>query len=418
MKKKTKQDILLAYLEGLSKNELIDLVIEFAPDSFKKEILAQDTPKEELSVCINEIASSMRFDIDDEELLYNPSEFQGMVSNYLEKLKPFVNSNCDEVFDIIFEMAIEIEDKYENGYLYIDHYYDAEEYFDFDVFTSEIITLIEKIKDSKKQTEILIEFQEICDNSGYMIFKFNDIKIKDKKALTSYFDEDSNMDFYLFIKELLPFEKREQFLLDYNSAKANLELVDLYIAHNQKDKAIALLESLIQKRLNLDYLKKLMELREVSSKEIREWLFRIINSNMDGLEFIFENIKKVENPKELELLLKKRNIDRYYYYLERYNRIDEMFEILDKVSLIEKEKFFYKYKKEYKAQAEQFFRAKIEKSLKYTGDYHYKTIADLLEHLKVIMDESSFISLVQQLKKDYKRRRNFIAILNKRFGNL
>ena len=410
-----KEDTLLTYLDGLSKNELIDLVVEFAPDSFKKEILAQDTPKEELSVCINEIASAMRFDIDDEELLYNPSEFQSTVSDYLEKLKPFINSNTDEVFDIIFEIAIEIEDKYENGYLYRDGYYDEEAYFEFDDFALEIIALIEKIKDSKKQARVLIAFQEVCNDSGYMTFEFDSIKINDKKALVLYFDEDSDMDFYLFIKELLPFEKREQFLLNYDSAKANLELVDLYVAYNQKDKAIALLENLIQKRLNLDYLEKLMTLKEIPSTKIREWIFRIINNNVDGLKFIFENIKKVENPKELELLLKKRNIDRYYQYLKAYNRADEMLEILDRVSPQEKEEFFYKYKKEYKSQAEQFFRAKIEKNLKDTGNYYYETIADLLEHLKVIIDKSSFVLLVQQLKKNYKRRRNFVAILNERF---
>ena len=46
----------------------------------------------------------------------------------------------------------------------------------------------------------------------------------------------------------------------------------------------------------------------------------------------------------------------------------------------------------------------------------YRAIADALVQLKALIDKDAFILKVQSLKNTYKRRRNFMAILEQRFG--
>lgn len=204
----------LTYFETLSKVELIELLMEFSPENFKKEIILKDAPIEELNIRINEIASSIKFDIDDEELLYIPEQFQEKMSEYMENLKIFVNQNPDEVFEIVFDLASSIESRQEEGYLWVDHYDSrGEEYFDFDIFSDEIMALINKIEDKEAQLRLFIGFGELANGSGYLPFSYESLEIDDKKGLLQYFDKDSSLSFYDFIKELLSFEEKESFLL-------------------------------------------------------------------------------------------------------------------------------------------------------------------------------------------------------------
>jgi len=408
------QDKVLEHLKTLSNSELIELVTEFAPDSFIKEIILNDAPVEELDVRINEIACAIKIDINDEDLLYNPEQFQKSISVYIENLKPFVNKSCDDVFEIIFDLAEEIEDKQEEGYLYIDHYYD-ESYFDFKTFASEIMALISKIEDNKKQLDIFIEFAEICSGSGYMRFNYNDLEISDKKVLLEYFNSDSSLDFYYFIEEFLSFEEREKFLLEHNSYIVFNLLVNLYLESDKKELAIDYIEKLIKEKFDLDYIEKLLEIREISKDRLREFVIQAIqNGSYKSLDFILKNISKIDGRDEVEKLLKDKSLDDYYRLLKQEDRVSEMFELLDDLPS-KRESFLKKYKYQYKSEAIAFFRAEIKENLKSTGNDYYQNIADALAHLKELIDSDEFALMVENFKRDYKRRKNFVAILNKRF---
>jgi len=408
------QDKVLEHLQTLSSAELIELVVQFAPDSFIKEIILNDAPVEELNIRINEIASAIKMDVDDEDLLYNPEQFQKNISEYMERLKPFVAKSCDEVFEIVFDLAEEIEDKLENGYLYIDHYYD-ESYFDFDTFSLEIMELIGKITDGQKQVEIFVKFAEICSGSGYMSVNYNDLEISDKRVLLEYFNEESSLQFYHFIAELLSFEERENFLLNHSTDRILGLLVSLYLEHHKKELAISYIEGLINEKFELDYIQKLMEISEISKERLRGFVLQALdNGGYRDFEFVLENISKIEERDEVEERLKDKNMDIFYRLLQQEDRVAEMFELLSQL-IHQQEKFFKKYKKEYPTEATDFFRAGIEENLKSTGNEYYQKIADYLTHLKELIEEEEFDMMVEQLKSDYKRRRNFVKILEKRF---
>ena len=408
------KDTLFTHLQTLSNAKLIELVMEFASESFIKEIVLKDAPVEELNIRINEIASSIEIDINDEDLLYNPEKFQKNISEYMENLKPFVSKNCDDVFEIVFDLAEEIEEKQEEGYLFLDHYYD-ESYFDFDTFTSEIMGLISKIEDKKKQIEIFIQFAELCSESSYMSVNYDDLEISDKEILLQYFNDESSLQFYRFIEELLSFEEREQFLLNHSIDRVFGLLVNLYLEHNKKELAITYVENLIKEKFELDYIEKLMKITEISKERLRGFVLQAIdNGGYRDFEFVLENISKIEERDEVEERLKDKNLDIFYRLLQQEGRVSEMFELLNRL-IHQQEKFFKKYKQAYPTESIAFFRAGIEENLKPTGNEYYQKIADYLSHLKELIEEEEFNMMVKKLKNDYKRRRNFVAILNKRF---
>lgn len=407
----------LTYFDRLSKVELIELLMEFSPENFKKEIILKDTPVEELNIRINEIASSIEYDIDDEELLYNPEQFQEKISEYMENLKIFVNQNPDEVLEIVFDLAESIEARQEDGYLWIDHYdYRGEECFDFDIFSDEIMALINKIEDKEVQLRLFIGFGELANSSGYLPFSYESLEIEDKKGLLQYFDKESSLSFYDFIEELLSFEEKESFLLTHDLKDVYQVLIYIYCENNKKELAIKIVEDLLKEKFNLDYVKELLALTEISDERFRGFVRQAIEErSYNGFEFIVDGLKKVENREELELLWREKDLSVYYKYLKQEKRVAEMFELLKELPE-NREEFFKKNKEAYKKEAIEFFNAKIEENLKTTGDNYYRAIADALWELKPLTDAEEFVLKVEKLKSQYKRRRNFIAILDRRFG--
>ncbi|CAA6825688.1 MAG: Unknown protein [uncultured Sulfurovum sp.] len=407
----------LSYFETLSKAELIELLMEFSPENFKKEIILKDAPVEALNIRINEIASSIKYDIDDEELLYNPEQFQEKISEYMENLKIFVNQNPDEVFEIVFELVVEIEEKQEEGYLWIDYYdHRGEEYFDFDVFSDEIMALINKIQDRKSQLRLFMAFGALANSSGYLPFSYERLEIEDKRDLLQFFDKESSLSFYDFVEELLSFEEKESFLLTHDLKNVYEILITIYLENGKKELAIKIVEKLLKEKFELEYVQQLLALTEVSAERFRGFVSQVIEeSSYRGFDFIVDGLKKVENPEGLEALWRDKNVSEYYKYLEQEKRIEEMFELLNKLPH-NKEKFFKNHKQAYQKEAIAFFNAQIEEHLKTTGDNHYRAIADALVQLKALLDKDAFILKVQSLKNTYKRRRNFMAILEQRFG--
>ena len=415
--KTSKEDKLLTYFESLSKPELIELLMEFAPENFKKEIILKDAPVEDLNIRLNEIASAINYDMDDEELLYSPKEFQEKISEYMENLKIFVNQNPDEVMDIVFELAESIEAKQEEGYLWIDHYdYRGEEYFDFDVFSDEIMALINKIENKDIQLRLFMGFGELASHSGYLPFSYESLKIEDKRELLQYFDNDSSLSFYDFIEEILSFEEKESFLLAKNLKSVYRILIYIYCENDKKELAIKIVEDLLKEKFDLDYVKQLMALTEISDERFRGFVRQAIEEGCYGaFEFIIDGLKKVDNKEELEILWKEKNLSAYYEYLKQEKRVSEMFELLDKLPQ-KREEFLKQNKESYPKEAIEFFNAQIEENVRTTGDNHYRIIADALSQLKELIDKDEFHSKVERLKSEYKRRRNFVAILVKRFG--
>jgi hypothetical protein len=410
-KQKNRGLTMLDYLKTLSKDELINLVIKFAPEDFRQDI---DISKEETDSYLNEIVSNISTLLEDDGLLYDPISFQNIVSSYMKKLKSFNKNSVDRVFEIIFDLVYSIENRSDEGYLYIDHYNNNEEYFDFDILELEIIEIIKKIESKDKQIEIFMKFSEVSYSSCYISFDFNTLKVDDKQIFLKYFNQDSNLNFYIYIEELLSFDIKEKYLLAQPTNLVYSLIVDLYIENGKESLAIDYLEALLQEKYNLDYLKILLSIKDIPKEKLRVFILQAIECSVyQNLNFIFENINRVDNSDEIEGLLKDKSLDYYYQFLEKEKRIPEIFKLLNKLS-DKQENFYQKYKSLYPEEARVFFKAGIKENLKSTGNQYYDIIANYLTHLREIIDENEFIVMVDNLKSEYKRRPNFIAILNRK----
>ena len=57
----------------------------------------------------------------------------------------------------------------------------------------------------------------------------------------------------------------------------------------------------------------------------------------------------------------------------------------------------------------------ISEELAYTGDKHYRSIVEYLKILRELLTKSEFDTIISKLKVEYRRRRNFTAMLDKYF---
>ena len=410
----SKNNAFIEYLNGLSKEELFELVVKFAPTNFKKEIALKKGTQNELKIYLNIIESEIFSDLSDEELLHNPEGFQKSISEHLEKLSSFVNSANNRVFKIIFTMVKEIEKKEEEGYLYND-YYRYKECFEYDILSNEIITLINKIEDKKVQIEIFVDFIKVVEASDYVPLSYEKLEIKDKKLLSEHIYDIHNLPFYYYIREFLLFEEKEKFLQSFKDPLHSFSnLIDLYVNEGQKEVALEYVEHLLSTSLKIEYIEKILEFRDVSLEELKSYIYFAIKDSVSrNFNFIMQNMAKFEDRTEFEIALYKESVNYYYIYLEKEKRVKEMFLILSELPL-KKESFFHHYKKAYPMDARLFYEKEIRQNLKTTGDNYYEKIEKYLSHLKEIISKEDFDSKIQGLRDNYKRRINFMKRL-KRF---
>ena len=68
------------YLESLTRDELINLILKFAPQSLIDNISSQFARKKEPLTIFNKTSKTIDKILSDEDLLYNPSEFERELS--------------------------------------------------------------------------------------------------------------------------------------------------------------------------------------------------------------------------------------------------------------------------------------------------------------------------------------------------
>ncbi|MDL2125019.1 MAG: hypothetical protein LWX51_18535, partial [Deltaproteobacteria bacterium] len=118
------------YLESLTKDELITLILKFAPQSFIDNINSQFTSKKEALTIFDKTSKTIKNILSDEELLYNPSGFERELLKQLEKLRGLWDKLPSQIGDLIIKMVEDVEQAFEDGYLYIEKYGEEDDYFE------------------------------------------------------------------------------------------------------------------------------------------------------------------------------------------------------------------------------------------------------------------------------------------------
>jgi len=157
------------YLESLTKDELITLILKFAPQSFIDNINSQFASKKEALTIFDKTSKTINNILSDEELLYNPSGFERELLKQLEKLRGLWDKLPSQIGDLIIKMVENVEQAFEDGYLYIEKYGEEDDYFESEDVNDYIFRFVNTLPKEIK-FDYIEKLNELLNNSGYSTF--------------------------------------------------------------------------------------------------------------------------------------------------------------------------------------------------------------------------------------------------------
>lgn len=157
------------YIESLTKDELITLILKFAPQSFIDNINSQFASKKEALTIFDKTSKKIDNILSDEELLYNPSGFERELLKQLEKLRGLWDKLPSQIGDLIIKMVEDVEQAFEDGYLYIDKYGEEDDYFESEDVNDYVFRFVNTLPKGIK-FDYIEKLNELLNNSGYSTF--------------------------------------------------------------------------------------------------------------------------------------------------------------------------------------------------------------------------------------------------------
>ena len=134
-----------SYIKSLSKEKLEEMVIKFAPDTFKLKI---ENSHKDLSYAKSQflkISNNLENLFYDEELLFEPYNFEAALMNNINKLEGLTDKLPEETFNLIIYVLENIEKSFDEGYLYNQDYWRDDEFFVSTDFENFIIEFLNKL---------------------------------------------------------------------------------------------------------------------------------------------------------------------------------------------------------------------------------------------------------------------------------
>ncbi len=169
MSKARSTDKVRHYLESLTKDELIHLIVKFAPQSFIENIQSQFASQEEALTIFKKASKRIGSILSDEDLLYNPSGFERELLQQLEKLRGLWDTLPSEIGDVIITIIADVEQAFEDGYLYLKNYGEEDEYFESEKVNEYVFHFVKTLPE-EIQGAYIEKLQEVLDDSGYSTF--------------------------------------------------------------------------------------------------------------------------------------------------------------------------------------------------------------------------------------------------------
>ena len=169
MSKSNSKKKIINYLESLTKEQLIDLILKFAPQSFLDSINVQFASQDEAVLILEETSKAITTILEDEELLYNPSEFEPELLKQLEKIRGLWDKFPSQIGDLIVRIIEEVEQAFEDGYLYIQNYGQEDDYFESEEVNDYIVCFVSNLPKNLKPN-YLKKLREALNNCGHSTF--------------------------------------------------------------------------------------------------------------------------------------------------------------------------------------------------------------------------------------------------------
>ena len=157
------------HLESLTKDELVHLILKFAPQSFIDNINSQFASKKEALTIFNKTSKTIDKILSDEELLYNPGGFERELLKHLEKLRGLWDKLPSEIGELIIKIMEDVEQAFEDGYLYIENYGEGDDYFESEDVNDYVFHFVNTLPKEIK-SDYVEKLNEVLHNSGYSTF--------------------------------------------------------------------------------------------------------------------------------------------------------------------------------------------------------------------------------------------------------
>ena len=414
------------YLASLPRKKLEDLVIEYAPASFKEYInnisLPSEKTKPKLDQCIEKIYRLF----EDVEFLYEPGDFEAALLKQLEKIEGIWEQHPVEGKKLVLDIMRKVDVAIDEGYLYNSYYDDV---LDTSAITKYFHRFI-KTLDIQQKILFMAEVENVLLKSSYDTFGdlsyslehiFEPSELQDLKNHYLQSLDKGNLtnaeNYAEFLAKEFSSEERYGVLekIHHLSQWLTLQYANECHQRGHIHKGITALKNCLDLHSygNQSLYEKLLEFKkelhqdttgialEALKNEPSESMMRIALQYAPNKRDDLEGILKIENPST------------FLDYLEAQQRIGEAFVFLDHKSIGEERKFtfFRKHKNFFAEASEEYFTKRIEQNLDYTGDRYYLAIADTLKELKKVNTRAAE-SMLSQIRSEYKRRRNLISLLS------
>jgi len=169
MSKANSTDKVRRHLKSFTKEELINLILKLAPQSFIDNINSQFASNKEALAIFDSASNAIGNILSDEDLLYNPRGFERELLKQLEKLRGLWDKLPSQIGDLLIKIMEDVEQAFEDGYLYIQNYGKEDDYFESEEVNDYIFHFVSTLaKDVKR--DYVAKIEEVLKNSGYSTF--------------------------------------------------------------------------------------------------------------------------------------------------------------------------------------------------------------------------------------------------------
>jgi len=428
-----------AYIDALTKEELKQLVLQFAPDSFRHTIrlkfAGRKTQQREFLYVKNGVQNLFTRD------LYDIEAFETELSDWMEQIRGLWLEMPDEIGELLLYVIEQVGESFEEGYLYghySDHSYDG---LAFGCYMAEFIAAMPP----QKRTVWLPKLWESINGLAYTTFDNFPAETADRippeelvhfkelvleNDLTWGLAEYYRRHIYNKIEPVLD-DGEKQSLLEELSSSSNYFTIRL-AEYDESKGEIARAIELLDKKLNEEEANRPFYYSardELFEKRIQmEEEYRDGKSTFELTKKYLENVPRVQSiqfakrvlPEKLqrfEAILEKQNPSQFVEYLEEEERLTEIPPLFKKyprqlhLSLIQYP-FYQRHRQLFPKLALRVFEKVLEDELPHTGDRHYYKVAEVLNEIKAIKPEEEFEQQVAEIKSTYSRRRKLKEILS------
>lgn len=413
-----------AYLKSLSKDELIQLLVKWAPSDFYKYVKDKTSPTKQAESLLNKTTKAINRLFKDDDFLYDPIAFENKLIQLLNEISGLYEKIPQQIADLLIAILEEIEFLEEDGYLYQDY---PEEVFDGERLEQFILEFLVGL-DSQLKIDFITQLQRFSEHHSFEklqthlldgITETEMLFFKDKflENIKNYVFPDYN-NVYLKIKPNLTENEIENalkilcnendlYMVEYLSLlKENGKLGEAYKI------GYSYVESNEKYHLDRKIYEILIDLLFLQNLEMEQPAIDILQKKPE-CELLEQIIKYLpEKQSVFETVLEEKSPEELLEFYEQNNRLTDAVALIERSDMYEETiyRFFKRHKKDFPKNAEKIFVSRIYQNLERTGDYYYEAIKTHLEELKGI-NKDKFDQMLSMIRKEYKRRRNLMALL-------